>query len=293
MLILVTGAGGRTGRTAIRALAARGVDVRALVRRQEQAAAVRNVGAAEVMVGDLRDKAVLRRAVQGTAGTYYIAPPMHPDEVSIGERLIAAQRDAGAGRFVYHSVLHPHIDDLPHHLMKLRVERLVIDCGLAYTILQPGRYMQDLLPHRYEVGMHGVYREPYSVLAPFSWIALQDVAEVAARVIAEPGHDSATYELAGPEPLNSAQVAERWEQALGRSVRSETVPAGDWAASLSRSGIGGYTLEAIGCMVAYYHRHGLVGNSNALAWLLGRPPTRLADFLRTAVRELEVPGRRT
>jgi uncharacterized protein YbjT (DUF2867 family) len=278
MLILVTSAAGRTGRAAIRALAARGVDVRALVRRPEQAPQVRTVGAAEVVVGDLRDRSVLRRAVQGTRGAYYVSPHMHPEEELIAERLIGALREAGAGRLVYHSVLHPQLDSLPHHLMKLHTERQVLDSGLAYTILQPGPYMQDLLVQRYEVATHGVYRVPYSVLAPFSWVDLRDVADAAATVLVQPGHDAATYELAGPEVLNSVQVAECWGRALGRPVRSETLGVEAWAETLSRAGMGGYELEASGAMVTYLRAHGLVGNPNALRWVLARPPARLSDF---------------
>jgi NAD(P)H dehydrogenase (quinone) len=292
MLILVTSGAGRTGRAAIGALAAQGVDVRALVRRPEQVARVRTLGAAEVVVGDLRDRAVLRHAVHGTRGAYYVCPPMNPEEDTIGERLIGALREAGAGRLIYHSVLHPLIDGMPHHLMKLRTERLLVDSGLAYTILQPAPYMQNLFVQRYEVAMHGVYRVPYSMLAPFSWVDLQDVAEAAARVVAEPGHDAATYELAGPEPLNSVQVAQRWEQALGRAVRSETIRVDAWARALGLSGLGGYELEAQGAIVSYYHSHGLVGSPNALSWLLGRRPNNLSDFLATEVPKLDLPGRR-
>ncbi|HYW26750.1 MAG TPA: NmrA family NAD(P)-binding protein [Terriglobales bacterium] len=284
MLILVTAAAGRTGRAVVRALAARGVAARALVRRPEQVAALRTDGAAEVVVGDLRDRAALRRAVHGAGGAYYICPEMNPDEAEIGGALIKAMRDAGAWRLVYHSVLHPQADDLPHHLMKLHTERRVVDSGLAYTILQPAPYMQNLAPHRYDVVTHGVYRVPYSVLAPFSWIDLRDVAQVAARVLADPGHDSATYELAGPEPLSSAQVAERWAAVLGRPVRAETMRREAWVAELDRSGVGGFALEARAAMTRYYDRHGLVGNPNALTWLLPRPPHKLPDYLRSTVR---------
>jgi uncharacterized protein YbjT (DUF2867 family) len=217
---------------------------------------------------------------------------MHPGEDQIAERLIGALRDASAGRLVYHSVLHPQVEGMPHHMMKLRTERLVIDSGLAYTILQPAPYMQNLLVQRYEVAMHGVYRVPYSVLAPFSWVDLRDVADAAATVLAEPGHGAATYELAGPEPLSSVQVAERWEQALGRSVRSETIRVEAWAEALSRSGVGGYELEALGAEAVYFHGHGLVGNPNALRWLLGRSPTTLAGFLRSELPKLDLPTRR-
>lgn len=280
MLILVTGAAGVTGRAAVRALAARGVTVRAQVRRPEQVAQLRTGGAAEVVVGDLRDRAALRRAAHGAGGAYYICPQLHPDEETIGEGLIRALREAGAWRLVYHSVLHPQADGLPHHLMKLHTERRVVDCGLACTILQPAPYMQNLLAHRYDVATHGVYRVPYSVLARFSWIDLRDVADAAALVLAEPGHDAATYELAGPEPLSSAQVAERWGAALGRPVRAETLRREAWAQELSRSGVGGYALDARAAMITYYDRHGLVGNPNALTWLLRRPPRTLTDFLR-------------
>jgi NAD(P)H dehydrogenase (quinone) len=279
VLILVTSAAGRTGRAAVRALAARGVTVRALVRRPEQAALLRTLGAAEVVVGDLRELPVLRRAAHGAGGAYCVCPHLSPREEDICEGLIRALQEAGAWRLVYHSVLHPQAGGMPHHRTKLRAETRVVDSGLAYTILQPAPYMQNLLAQRYDVVTHGVYRVPHSVLAPFSWVDLGDVAEAAARVIVEPGHAGATYELAGPEPLNSAQVAERWGQVLGRQVRAETIRPEAWARALSRSDVGGYALEALGAMAAYYDRHGLVGNANVLAWLLGRPPGGLTGFL--------------
>jgi NAD(P)H dehydrogenase (quinone) len=281
MLILVTAAAGRTGRAVVGALAAHGVAARALVRRPEQVASLRTAGAAEVVVGDLRDRGALRRAVHGAGGLYYICPDLHPDEEEIGAGLIKAMREAGAWRLVYHSVLHPQADDLPGHLMKLHTERRVVDSGLAYTILQPAPYMQNLAPHRYDVVTHGVYRVPYSVLAPLTWIDLRDVAMVAARVLSEPGHDAATYELAGPEPLSSAQVAERWSAVLGRPVRAETMGREAWAASLDRSGVGGFALEARAAMARYFDRHGMVGNPNALTWLLRRPPLTLDGYLRS------------
>jgi uncharacterized protein YbjT (DUF2867 family) len=291
MLILVTGAAGRTGRAVVRALAARSVVVRAFVRRPEQVAQLRTAGAAEVVVGDLRDRSALRRAAHGCGGAYYVCPQMNPDEEAIGEGLIRALRDAGGWRLVYHSILHPQADRMPHHLMKLHTERLIVDSGLAYTILQPAPYMQNLLPQHYDVATHGVYRVPYSVLAPFSWVDLRDVAAVAATVLAEPGHDAATYELAGPEQLNSAQVAERWASALGRQVRAEAMRREAWARELSRMGEGGYALEARAAMATYFDRHGLVGNPNALTWLLGRGPGTLSEFLAFSLPRMR--GRET
>lgn len=68
--ILVTGAGGFVGSHLVRHLVARGVPVRAMVRRREQAA---TLPAVDVVEGDLRDPASLRRAVRGVAGIHHIA----------------------------------------------------------------------------------------------------------------------------------------------------------------------------------------------------------------------------
>jgi hypothetical protein len=37
-------------------------------------------------------------------------------------------------------------------------------------------------------------------------------------------------------------------------------------------------------MFRYYAAHGLIGNPNALSWLLGRAPTGLAAFLERAAK---------
>ena len=54
-MILVTGAAGKTGTAVVRALVARGARVQALVHRPENAAAVKGLGTAEVVVGSFED----------------------------------------------------------------------------------------------------------------------------------------------------------------------------------------------------------------------------------------------
>ncbi|MFN8458488.1 MAG: NmrA family NAD(P)-binding protein [Anaerolineae bacterium] len=72
--------------------------------------------------------------------------PQHaPDEVAIGRAAIAVAKAAGGPRSVYHSVLHPHTEKMPHHWHKLRVEELLFESGLEWTILQPAAYMQNVL----------------------------------------------------------------------------------------------------------------------------------------------------
>src|SRR5687768_7584784 len=144
-MILVIGAAGKTGRAVISALHQQNAAVRALVRRPEQEQSVREAGAGQVMVGDLLDVTAVRQAMRGLEAVYHLCPNMHPAEAEIGRLAITAAQAEGIGRFVYHSVLHPQTPQMPHHWNKLQVEAALFESGLAYVIVQPAAYMQNLL----------------------------------------------------------------------------------------------------------------------------------------------------
>jgi len=284
-MILVTGAGGKTGRAVIRALVARGETVRALVHRPEQGRLVEELGAHQVAVGDMRLRATMDRAVQGTRAIYHICPNVHPDEVAIGQTAIAAARSAGVQRFVYHSVLHPQVEAMPHHWLKLRVEERLFESGLPCTILQPAAYMQNVLAQWEHALEHGIYSVPYSIETRLGMVDLEDVAEAAAIVLTEPGHGGATYDLSSADVLSQTEVAAVLSQQLGRPVRAEAVPLETWEKRARESGLGNYQVETLAKMFQYYERHGFWGNPRVLGWLLGRPPTTFVAFVERVVQE--------
>lgn len=283
-MILVTGAAGKTGQALIRALAARGQSIRALVRRESQSKSLKAIGASEILVGDLRDADTLRRAMQSVRAVYHICPNVHPDEVTIGQAAIDAASVAGVGLFVFHSVLHPQTETMSHHWHKLRVEEMLFESHLAYTILQPCAYMQNVLAGWESIVERGEYRVPYAVDAPFSLVDVEDVAKAAARVLTEPDHPGATYELAGPEVLTPASIAETLSAVLDRPVRAEQESIEAWTVRAQSSGMGVYAVETLTRMFRYYDRHGLWGNPRTLAQLLGRDPTRFAAFAARVAR---------
>lgn len=284
-MILVTGAAGKTGCSIIRALAARGGRVRALARREGQADALGQIGAHEIVAGDLLDEAALARAARGVRAIYHICPNVHPQEVAIGKSIIAATRGAGVRLFVYHSVLHPQTESMPHHWNKLRVEEMLFESGLLYTILQPAPYMQNVLAEKEAILTQGVYRVPYSVQAPFSLVDLEDVAEAAAIVLTEPGHAGATYELCGPEVLTPSRIAAVWSAKLGRSVQAQLIAVEDWALRAKAAGLSEYAVDTLTRMFGYYDRYGLWGNSRVLSDLLGRPPARFEAFVERTIHD--------
>ena len=278
-MILVTGAAGKTGRAIIRALVERGAVVRAFVYRPEQTPLVKALGVQEVIIGDMGGEAIFRQAAQDVRTIYHICPNMNPDEVTLGRIAIESARVAGVQHFVYHSVLHPQTEAMPHHWHKLRVEEMLFESGLAYTILQPAAYMQNILAGWAMIVEQGVYRVPYPVETHLGMVDLEDVAAVAAIVLTEPGHSGATYELAGPEVLTQTEVAAILSQSLDRPVQAEQVPIAEWAKQAQAAGLGTYQVETLVKMFRYYEQNGFWGNPQVLGWLLKRSPMGFRAFV--------------
>lgn len=279
-MILITGAGGKTGRALIKGLS-RAENICALVHREEHIPILKSLGAEKIVLGDMRDDDAIRFVMQGVRAVYHICPNMSPDEVVIGKLVLGEARKAGVEHFVYHSVLHPQTEKMTHHWQKLRVEEMLFESGLPFTILQPAPYMQNLLAGWKNIVEDGVLRVPYSVDSKFSFIDLDDLAEAVKIVLTEPGHVHAIYELAGTQPVSHREVAEICGRALNREVRAEKEEMGAWKSRAERNpGISQYALEGLIRMFEYYDQWGLKGNPNMLRWLLRREPTSLESFIR-------------
>ena len=277
-MILVTGAGGKTGKAVLKALVARGAAVRAFVRSAAHHAALKAIGVHDVEVGEMDDPRAWSQAIRGTSAVYHICPNVSPHELLFAKVLIAAAATHGIRRFVYHSVLHPQIEAMPHHWAKLRAEEMLFSSGLDVTILQPAAYMQNSLAEWDRMVGDGIYRVPYPVDTRLSLVDLNDVAEAAALVLTEAGHSGASYELVGTAPTSQIEIAETFGHALQRAVRAEAEPIEVWNHRARNAGMGDYQRETLTKMFQAYARDGLKGNPNVLGWLLKRPPTSLAAF---------------
>jgi NAD(P)H dehydrogenase (quinone) len=278
-MILVTGAGGKTGNAVIKALVALGASVHAFVHREAHGASMRALGASRVSVGSLDDVDAIVRAAKGAHAVYHICPNVSPFELAFGRAVVAAITRAGVHRFVYHSVLHPQIEAMPHHWEKMRVEEMLFASDCDVTILQPTAYMQNLLVTWQSIVTNGTCRVPYPASTRISLVDLDDVAAAAAVVATNDDHIGATYELVGTAALSQGEVANIISRVLGKPVVVQEESADAWSARALNAGMGEYERNALLRMFHYYGEHGLVGNSNELKWLLGREPTPFATFI--------------
>jgi uncharacterized protein YbjT (DUF2867 family) len=277
-MILVTCPSGKTGRTIIAALAAAGMPSRALVRREEAAAGAAAFGATETALGELADPVSVARAADGCSAIYYIPPNMDLLEREYGTNVIGAARLAGA-RLVFHSVLHPMISELPHHWERHFVEQEIIESGVPFTILQPGSYMQNMLPGWAAMLESGVHRMAYALDAPMSLTDLADLGEAAIRVLSEPGFEHGIFELCGPV-ITLRDKAEVLSRVMGREIRVEKQDLAVFLDAAAAHGASDYARGCMAKMMLHYDLHGLVGSAKTLGWILGRPPTDFEAFAR-------------
>ncbi|GAA1681439.1 NmrA/HSCARG family protein [Glycomyces endophyticus] len=218
--ILVTGATGRQGGAVAARLLADGWGVRALTRdaSSAKAEALKESGA-EVVEGDLGDRASLDRAAAGAwgvfsvhAGSYEGGPYGHDlgHEERSAANLGAAAKAAGAAHLVHSSSvgvggpLEPHMDMLQR---KAEAERAIAASGVPYTILRPTSFMENTFDSIRELQdgalvslLHADTYEPH--------IAADDIAAFAAIAFTDPAaHTGKAYELAGDDITQLEKVA--------------------------------------------------------------------------------------
>ncbi|MGA9532062.1 MAG: NmrA family NAD(P)-binding protein [Anaerolineales bacterium] len=282
-MILVTGAAGKTGRAVLRALGRYGFEVRALVKTPDHADHLPALDRLQIVVGDMLDAGAVRRATAGASAIYHIPPNMHPAELEMADVLLTAARESGIRRLIYHSVLHPQLPSMPHHWRKLEVETRVLESGLPFTILQPAAYMQNLLNGWRKIQEEGIYQVPYPISTRLQLVDLIDVAEVAARVVSQPGYTDAIFELCGPSAPTQRQVADQLSMALGRPVTVEQIDHESWRRQAERTGMSAERIEDFLAMFRHYEHHHFLGNPRTLTALLGRRPTDLDSFLERVI----------
>lgn len=279
--VLVVGATGANAGLVVPALRARGARVRALVRDPGRADEALRRGAAETVPADLTVPESLPAAVDGMDGVFHIGPAFSPKETDMGVALVRAAERAGVRRFAFSSIMHPSVSAMPHHPAKLGVEEALCDSGLAFTILQPAMFMQNLRALWDQVIAGRQLALPYSSRAKMSWVDYRDVAEAAAMALTTDELSYGTFELAAPGMLDRHELAAVISEELGEPVTANQSSLDDWVAATPP----GHVRDGLARMFAHYHEHGLPGgNALCLRAILGREPRSVRQYVRELAR---------
>lgn len=233
--------------------------------------------ATEVVRGDFDDQDSLDSAVAGVGAVFLLDAP----GPWIGRHDLAmldAARSRGVEKVVKLSAIGTGDDtDVKVGGWHLPGEQALHASGTAWTILRPSSFASNTLswapmiragqpvPNMTASGSQGVV-DPL------------DVAEVAVAALTEPGHQSRTYTLTGPELLSVPEQAAVLGKLLGRTVETVDVPLDAARRQMLAAGLDPQFVE-----VAMHGQRLIMEGGNArltddVATVLGRPAHTYAEW---------------
>jgi nucleoside-diphosphate-sugar epimerase len=223
MKILVTGTTGLLGGALLDVLLAGGHEVRCLVREGSSGASRLDLLPVELVRGDAGDALALSRALSGmdallhVAGIEYVPP------------VLEAARWAKVGRLVVVGSTSAHSAYEFRSSPKLRMEQLVRESDLEYTIVRPtmiygselDKNMHRLLRFLDRSPVFPVFGSGENLWQP---VYHEDCAKGVYEALVRPAAIGENYDLPGADPLTYLKLVETAAAVLGRKPRIVRLP---------------------------------------------------------------------
>jgi uncharacterized protein YbjT (DUF2867 family) len=232
--ILVVGATGQLGSVITRKLLASGAKVRALAR--NRAALARFEPGAEIAAVDLRDVPKLTEACRGieqiiaTANNNMGKGPTSPSSIDLSgyQNLCAAARNTGVRRLIYVSYRGVAQDALVDIFrIKWYIEDAIRRSGVPHVMLRPTAFMdtwidQVLAKGIRDKGVATIFGDGRTVA---NYIAVDDVAEFAVRIVSHPEIVNEAIEVGGPSNVSQNDLATLIERRFKSPGKRRHIPA--------------------------------------------------------------------
>lgn len=231
-MFTIFGANGNTGSVVAKALLAKGEKVRVVLRDTSKAAAL-GLTAAEVVKGDVLDRASVESALRGADAAYLLIPPDNASKDFIARGKVIADNYAAAlekhqvGHVVLLSSVGAHLASgtgpiVTAHNAEQALSKLT---KTKRTYLRAAYFMENVLGYAQAMKGDGVLPvfgggEGY----PFDMVATKDIGRTAAEALLAPAASDRVIELAGPKPYSFEDAARDASQILGRPVKAQAVP---------------------------------------------------------------------
>lgn len=227
--VLVLGATGGVGGLVARELEARAqVEVVRTTRKAQQIEAWRTEGRSSVLL-DLDNPMTFPEALSGIE-RLFIMTGYTMNMVTQVKTITDAAVDAGIGFIVHLGVLSNGKSTDPHYAWHELVERYISTSGMPYCNLHANFFMENLLS--FMKISQNTLTWPIRDQS-IGWITGEDVAAVAAKILAEgpEAHASKTYQLS-TDVVDGPQLAATLSKALGREINPLVVTPDDLKAAL-------------------------------------------------------------
>ncbi len=223
MKVLLTGATGLLGGALLDLLLAEGHEVRCLVRGESRRASRLGALRIELSRGDAGDVQALSRALSGMDALLHVAG------VEYAPPVLEATRRAEVGRLVVVGSTSAHSAYPYRSSPKLRMEELVRESGLRYTIVRPSmiygserdKNMHRLLRFLDRSPVFPMFGSGENLWQP---VYHEDCARGIYEALVRPAAVGQSYDLPGAEPLTYLELVKTAAGALGRKPRIVRLP---------------------------------------------------------------------
>ncbi len=278
-MLLVIGGTGHVGSEVIRQLRAGGHDVRALVRSQEKAAAVRQAGA-EPVLGDVADRATLGPALDGVSRLFIVLAG-GPDHVQLETNVIDAAAAAGDVGIVKLSVIGADPSSPVRFVAAHgRIEQALAASGVPHTLLRPNDFMQNAFAWAPSIRAEGTVHTPNADAAIAS-VDVRDIAAAAVAALTRDGHEGRAYELSGPEALTRREQVATVAAALGRELTVDALTPDQAREFMTSAGYPEYAVGGLYELMVHVYDAGYAATVfPGVEEATGRAPRSWADFAR-------------
>ncbi|WP_434053832.1 MAG: NmrA/HSCARG family protein [Roseibium sp.] len=190
--IVVSGATGKQGGAVAKHLLAHGHKVRALTRSPDKPAALALAEAgAEIVKGDLENRASLDAALKGAAALYSVQDFLEAG-VEAEERQGLNLTEAAAASDIEHIVYTgastmDRNTSVPHLDSKWNVELAIRSSGKPWTVFRPAAFMDNWEWERESIAESGAIHYPMHPDMPYAQIACDDIGRMVALAFEQPG----------------------------------------------------------------------------------------------------------
>lgn len=278
---LITGATGDTGRAAVRESIALGLDVRAMVHKQDDRSAALEALGAEVVVGDLLDINTVRDAMKGVDAAYLVWP-VQPGLINATVNFAQAAKETGVKTVINLSQRSANRESDSDSCRDTFIAEEILNwSGLPVIHLRPTYFLEWLLyPWQLPYLQQGILRMPVGK-GRHSPIAADDQGRAIAALLKNPeAHIGTTIPLSGPVEMDHEQIAAELSEALGRKIVFQDLPIDEYCDSIEAMGVPPYIVQHLSGAMADYQNGRMAGADNNVEKLTGRRSMTVGEFAR-------------
>lgn len=273
--ILVTGATGNIGRALVERLQRTASSVSVIA----ASPSGQPVAGTPGRVLNLLNPESAQAAMRGVKRLFLVTPA-HPDMETMTAHAVRAAQAAGVQHIVRVSGAGADPQsDVAIARLQGRCDQIVIDSGIAYTLLRPKNFMQNFTTFLRDMIRAGtVYSSQGEGRVPF--IDARDIAAVAARVLQEPqAHAGKAYTLTGPRALTNAEALAVIAEHIGQPVQLVAISEEQAVEGMRQAGMPEAMVQAMSSLNRIIADGWVTDVTDDVSRLLGRPATAWADFV--------------